>query len=175
MKRHHAFSLAGVLVAGALCWMAALPDARAQTVTQSLTDPVSGAPTQTVSTATVKMSGKVSTAAEYVSLSGSAKIESRVVWSELNTVTAPSIRLDIDLSGISGTGSVTKAKYVTGAREIARRRLVATDLLDVSFPFYVSGTNGELGSTRTGIARFSLSYDVNTGALKSATGTLTTP
>lgn len=174
MKMHAALSLPALLVAGALCWTAS-PEARAQTVTQALADPLTGAPAQTVSTATVKLSGTVGGTSEDVSLSGSAKIESRVVWSELNTVTAAAVRLDIDLSGISGTGKLTRTKYVTNAREIALRRLAATDLLDVSFPFYVSGTNGAIGSTRTGIARFSLSYDVNTGALKSASGTLTSP
>lgn len=174
MKMHNALSLLALVVAGALCWTA-LPEARAQAVTQSLTDPATGAPAQTVSTATVKMSGKVGGTSEDVSLSGSAKIESRVVWSELNTVTTAAVRLDIDLSGISGTGTLTKTKYVTNAREIALRRLSATDLVEITFPFYVSGTNGSTSATRTGVARFSLAYDVNTGALKSATGSLTSP
>jgi hypothetical protein len=107
-------------------------------------------------------------------LSGTAKIESRVVWSEISTAVPAAITLDIDLSGISGVGKTTRTKYVTNAREIALRRLSATDLVDIAFPFYVSGTGG-FPSARTGLARFSLSYDVNTGALKSVSGSLTSP
>jgi len=173
MKMHRALSLPALVVAGALCW-AAPPEARAQTVTQSLTDPQTGATVQTVTSATVKLSGTVSGAPESVSLSGTAKIESRVVWSEISTAVPAAITLDIDLSGISGVGKTTRTKYVTNAREIALRRLSATDLVDIAFPFYVSGTGG-FPSARTGLARFSLSYDVNTGALKSVSGSLTSP
>jgi len=177
MKMHRALSLPALVVAGALCW-AASPEARAQTVTQSLTDPATGATMQTVTSATAKVSGTVSGTVsgvpESVSLSGTAKIESRVVWSEIDMAVPASITLDIDLSGISGVGQTSKKKYVTNAREIALRRLSSTDLVDVTFPFYVSGTNG-FPSSRTGLARFSLSYDVNTGALKSVSGSLTSP
>jgi len=175
MKMHRVLSLPALVVAGALCW-APPPGAWAQTVTQSLTDPTTGSTVQTVTSATVTVSGTVSGEPESVSLSGKAKIESRVVWSEISTATAvpAAITLDIDLSGISGTGKSTRAKYVTNAREIALRRLSATDLVDIAFPFYVSGTGG-FPSARTGLARFSLSYDVNTGALKSVSGSLTSP
>jgi hypothetical protein len=93
---------------------------------------------------------------------------------ERNTAEPAAITLTIDLSGISGTGKSTRAKYVTNAREIALRRLTATDLVEVAFPFYVNGTNG-FPSSRTGLARFSFAYDVNTGALTSASGSLTSP
>jgi len=173
MKMHRALSLPVLVVAGALCW-AAPPEARAQTVTQSLTDAQTGTNVQTVTSATVNVSGTVSGEPESVSLSGKANLESRVVWSERNTAEPAAITLNIDLSGISGMGRSTKMKYVTNAREIALRRLSATDLVEVAFPFYVSGTDG-VSSSRTGLARFSLSYDVNTGALTSASGTLTSP
>lgn len=174
MKMHRALSLPALAVAVALCW-ASPPEARAQTVTQALTDSQTGTPVQTVTSATVNVSGTVSGAPESVSLSGKAKIESTVVWSKINTAEPAAITLNIDLSGISGTGKSTRAKYVTSAREIALRRLAATDLVDVAFPFYVSGTDGALSSARTGVARFSLLYDVNTGALTSAKGELTSP
>lgn len=174
MKMHRALSLPALVVAVALCW-AAPPDARAQTVTQSLTDPQTGSAVQTVSSATVTVKGTVSGAPESVSLSGKATIESRVVWSEINTAEPAAITLDIDLSGISGTGKSTRAKYVTNAREIALRRLSASDMVEIAFPFYVSDTDGALSAARTGLARFSLLYDVNTGALTSASGEVTSP
>lgn len=174
MKMHRALSLPALVMAGALCWVAP-PEARGQTVTQSLTDPQTGSTVQTVSSATVTVKGTVSGEPESVSLSGKAKIESRVVWSEVNTAEPAAITLDIDLSGVSGTGNSTWVKYVTSAREIALRRLSGTDLVEIAFPFYVSGTDGALSSSRTGLARFSLLYDVNTGALTSASGELTNP
>lgn len=173
MKMHRALSLPALVVAGALC-LAAPPEARAQTVTQSLTDAQTGATVQTVSSATVNVKGTVSGEPESVSLSGKVELQSRVVWSERNTAEPAAITLDIDLSGIAGTGTSTRTKYVTNAREIALRRLSATDLVEVAFPFYVSGTNG-VSSSRTGLARFSLLYDVNTGALTSASGEVTSP
>jgi hypothetical protein len=174
MKIHRALSLPAVVVAGALC-CAAPPPAWAQTAAaQTVTDPLTGLAVQTVSSATVAVSGTVSGGTESVALSGKATIESRVVWSELNTIEPAAVTLNIDLSGISGTGKTTKAKYVTTAQEIALRRLSATDLVDVSFPFYISGTGG-FPSARTGLAKFSLLYDVNTGVLKSASGSLTSP
>jgi hypothetical protein len=173
MKMHHAFSLPALVVAGALCW-AAPPHAWAQAAPQTVTDPSTGLAVQTVSSATVKISGTVSGGTESVALSGTVTIESRAVWSELNTAAPAAITLTIDLSGISGTGKSTRAKYVTNAREIALRQLSATDLVDVAFPFYVSGTGG-FPSARTGLARFSFAYDVNTGVLTSASGSLTSP
>src|SRR6266850_1441736 len=104
MKMHHAFSLPALVAAGALCW-AAPPPAWAQAAPQTLTDPSTGLAVQTVSSATVKISGTVSGGTESVAL--------------------------------SGTGG---------------------------FP-----------SARTGLARFSFAYDVNTGVLTSASGSLTSP
>jgi len=173
MKMHHALSLPALVVVAALCW-AAPPPAWAQTAPQTLTDPQTGLAVQTVSSATVKVSGTVSGGSESVALSGTVTIQSRAVWSELDTTVPAAITLDIDLSGISGTGKSTRAKYITNAREIALRRLSATDLFDVAFPFYVSGTGGS-PSARTGLARFSFAYDVNTGALTSVSGSLTSP
>jgi hypothetical protein len=173
MKMHRALSLPALVVAVAICWIAP-PPAWAQTAAQTLTDPQTGLAVQTVSSATVTVSGTVSGGTESVALSGKALIESRVVWSERNTAEPAAITLTIDLSGISGTGKSTRAKYVTNAREIALRRLTATDLVEVAFPFYVNGTNG-FPSSRTGLARFSFAYDVNTGALTSASGSLTSP
>lgn len=129
---------------------------------------------QTVSSKTVTLSGMVSGAPESVSLSGKATIVSRVVTSERNTAQAPSVTLDIDLSGISGVGQSTKTKYVTAAKEIALRTLTATDIVEITFPFYPSGTNG-VGTARTGVARFSLGFDVNKLVLSSASGTLAGP
>lgn len=173
MKMYRALSLPALVVAGAICW-AAPPAAWAQAAAQSVTDPQTGLAVQTVSSATVAVSGTVSGGTESVALSGKAQIESRAVWSELKTAEPAAVTLTIDLSGISGTGKSTRAKYVTNAREIVLRRLSATDLVEVTFPFYVSGTGG-FPSSRTGLARFSFAYDVNTGVLTSASGSLTSP
>lgn len=167
MKMHRALSFPALAVAGALC-LAAPPQASAQTVTASAME--AGVTVQTVTSATVAVSGTVSGEPESVSLSGKAKLESTVVWSEISPASA-STRVDIDLSGVSGVGKSTRLKYITDAREIAVRPLSTTDLVEFTFAFYVSDSS----LPRTGLARFSLLYDVNTGALTGVSGTLTTP
>lgn len=155
MKMHTTAPFMAALLAGALLWAA----------------PVHA---QTVSSKTVTVSGTVSGQPESVSLSGKATIESRVVASERNSAAAPSVTLNIDLSGISGVGQSTKTTYVSAAREIALRVFTATDIVEVTFPFYPSGTNG-VGTSRTAVARFSLGFDVNKYVLTSASGSLTSP
>lgn len=167
MKMHRALSVPALAVAAALCWAAA-PQVWAQTVTASAME--AGVTVRTVTSATVSVSGTVSGQPESVSLSGKVTLESTVVWSEINPASA-STRVDIDLSGVSGVGKSTKLKYVTTAREIALRPLSTTDMVEFTFPFYVNASS----SPRTGLARFSLMYDVNTGALTAVSGTLTSP
>ena len=84
MKMHRALSLTALAAAGALCWTP--PQAWAQTVTASAME--AGVTVQTVTSATVTVSGTVSGQPESVSLSGKAKLESRVVWSEITPASA---------------------------------------------------------------------------------------
>lgn len=173
MSMHRALSVLAVCVAGAV-GLAAPPGAGAQTITTetTTTDTTAAAapasvPATATSSATVSVSGTVSGLPESVSLSGRAQIASRTVWSERNTADPAAVTLDIDLSGLSGKGSSSGAKYVTAAREVSLRRLSASDLVEITFAFQrADGSSGP----RAGIATFSLLYDVNTGVLTSATG-----
>lgn len=161
MKMHRALSVLAVGAAAAVC-LAAPPRAGAQTTSAA---PI--VPATATSSATVNISGTVSGLPESVSLSGRAQISSRAVWSERNTAEPAAVTLDIDLSGLSGKGSTSGAKYVTAAREIALRRLSASDLVEITFSFQrADGSSGP----RPGIATFSLLYDVTTGVLTNATG-----
>lgn len=168
MKMHRALSVLAVFVAGAL-GVAAPPGAGAQTTVAATTADALGAPATATTNAVVAISGTVSGLPESVSLSGKATIESRVVWSERNPADPATVTLDINLSGLSGKGASSGKKYVTAAREISVRRLAATDLVEISFLFYASTTNG-LSGGRTGVATFSLAHDVNTGVLTGVSG-----
>jgi len=158
MKLNAGLSFTLALLAG-LAASAAPPDAGAQT---------------TFSTATVNVSGTVSGQPESVAFSGRVTIASRVVASERVANEAAAVMLDIDLSGLSGVGLSTRTKYVTSARELPLRRLTTTDLVEISFPFHPAGSD-PLVTSRTGVAMFSLLYDVNTGVLTAASANLSGP
>jgi hypothetical protein len=175
MKMHERMSVMALSVAGALGLVAApgspaqTTEATAESMAATTTSDAVGAPATATTSAAVAISGTVSGLPESVSLSGKATIESRVVWSERNPADPATVTLDINLSGLSGKGSSSGAKYITAAREISVRRLTATDLVEISFLFYRSGTTG-LSDGRTGVVTFSLAHDVNTGVLTGVSG-----
>jgi len=134
--------------------------------------PASAEFTTAVSSALVTMKGTVTGSPENVAFSGQAKIASKMVTDpDFNSV--PAVVLTIDLSNLTGVGSVTGNKYVTSNQEILTRRLAATDLIQINFPFIPSG--GSATSARVGVASFHLGFNVNSGILTSATGQVVTP
>ena len=82
--------------------------------------------------------------------------------------------LGFDLHNVSGTGVSTGGRYVTRSRDEMLRRLVASDVVEITFPLQPKGTNGSTAA-RAGLASFTLSFDVNTGALTGGTATVSTP
>jgi hypothetical protein len=80
--------------------------------------------------------------------------------------------LSIDLTGLSGVGSSTRTKYVITGPELVQRGVTATQLVEFTFPFAKSGAMN-LGSAQSGVASFALAFDVNTGAVTSASGNVT--
>lgn len=151
--------VASLLVLGGLAWWGGPSPAGADVIWNS---------------ALVPVTGTVNGSPESVKFSGNAKIDSRLAVDPLNTAIPPDLVLYIDLSSVSGVGSLSKKKYVITGPEIAQRTLVAADLIEVAFPFYQSGTTAS-STTRPGVASFQLSFDLNTGKVMSGTGTVAAP
>ena len=119
-------------------------------------------------TSLVRMSGLVTDPGETVSFSGDAKVNTRLAPDP--DFGAPSLLMSIDLSGISGVGRWSGARYVISGPEIVQKRLAPSYAVEITFPFARSG-----GAARTGIASFALSVNTATGAVTSASGSITTP
>jgi hypothetical protein len=142
---------------------------------------VGEAPAQTATTTTsvqrawnsslVSVRGIVSGSPESVSFSGSAKVGTRLAPDP--DFGSPSLILSIDLSGVSGVGSSSGAKYVISGPEIVQKRHAAVQDIEITFPFVKSGMTGM--SARSGVASFGLTVDLTTGAVTSASGSISTP
>jgi hypothetical protein len=121
--------------------------------------------------ALVQVRGIVSGEPESVAFSGQAQINSKLVPDP--DFGKPSLLLTIDLGSVSGVGSSTNAKYVISSQELVQRRVAASHRVEITFPFVKSGMG--MSATRTGVASFALDFDVNTGAVTSATGNVSSP
>ena len=118
-------------------------------------------------TTTIPYSGTVSGAPESVFLSGYVQIAMKVVR-DPDFGKPPIVLLSIDLSKVSGVGLKTGTRYVTsGGQELIRPR-VPTDVVEITFAFFPSGTGG-FTRARQALASFTLNYDVSTGAFASGT------
>jgi hypothetical protein len=122
------------------------------------------------STALVPVKGTVSASPESVVFTGQAKIVSRLAKDP--DFNKPRLVLTIDLSGVSGVGSSSHAKYVVTGPELVQRPLAASHTVAFTFPFAKSGS-GDL--PQTGVASFALGFDLSTGAITSASGGLASP
>lgn len=122
----------------------------------------------------VKVSGTVTGGPESVEFSGNAEVRSRLSHDPANTALAPSLTYYIDLTGVSGVGASSKKKYVITGPEIVQRPLISTDLVEIAFPFYQSGSTAS-STTRPGMASLQLSIDTATGAVTSGTGSVAAP
>src|SRR6267154_1580569 len=127
--------------------------------------------------ALIPVSGSASGQPESVRFSGQARVSSELV---LDTSTTrpphpPSVILIIDLSGVSGTGSSSEARYTVGGDGTpVFRQLASTDTVEIPFPFS-RGTSMGVSSVRSGVASFALSFDTNTGAITNGTATVAAP
>jgi len=135
--------------------------------------PASAVVSTLASAAATTVSGSVIGSPETVSFSGSVTINSNRV-SDPDFGTPDAVVLSIDLSGMKGTGSSTKATYVVSNQEVIIRRLKMGDNIVVTFPFNKNGANMSM-SPRLGAASLALSFDVTTGALTGAKVTVSNP
>jgi hypothetical protein len=175
MKPHDpmfAPALASLLAAGALALGFAAGAASTDTSVQAaIKGQVGGPAAGQTQSSTAESSALTGASTERVNFSGSVVIKANV-RDDPDFRTPPIVVLSIDLSGVSGVGATTRKKYVTTNQAIVQRRLRPTDTVDVSFPFWVSGTS-ETASGPVGKLSIALTYDVNTKALTSAVGSVT--
>ena len=177
MKNRAALLKSGVLaaavaVACAGLWVGQTP-AQETTSAATLDSSTTSSTTSTSSvqrpwnTSLVSVSGTVSGTPESVNFSGTAKIGTRVAPDP--DFGSPQLVVSIDLTTVSGVGSSTRTKYVIGGPEIVQKRLAPSYSLDLTFPFYKSGTDGTTGA-RAGAATFSFTVDGSTGTVSSPQG-----
>ena len=181
MKNHRALLKGSVLamaaaLAGGALWVGQTPaqveaTAASTSTSTSLTSAML-APSAVMmpwNTSLVAVSGIVSGTPESVSFSGTAKVATRLAPDP--DFGSPSLVMSIDLTGISGVGSSTRTKYSIGGPEIVQKRLAPSYAVDITFPFYKSGTNGT-SDARSGLATFSFNVDSATGAVSAAIGSI---
>jgi len=135
--------------------------------------PASAQTTTATTSVAVTVKGTASAPSESVSFSGQANLVAQV-GTDPNLPAAPAVVvLWVDLSGVTGVGTSSNKKYVTTDRYIVNRPLAATDLVQLSFPFYLSGGNPQAASV--GMTTFNLSYNTSTLQLTAATGSIGNP
>jgi hypothetical protein len=163
-----------VAMTAALQWWGSAPAGADTEIMTSTTTSTSTSSTTTATTtpAWVSIKGTVSGAPESVAFSGQAKLTARVV-TDPDFGAVPTVVLSIDLSGVTGVGSSTGKTYVNSNQEIVNRRLTAADMVQLTFPFYPSGTSTM--AARVGMASFNLRFDVNTLKLTAASGSIGSP
>src|SRR3989442_917643 len=126
------------------------------------------------SSVAVAIFGTVDGAPEGVYVSGVAQITSKVMKVGPKFNHPRSVMLSIDLHNVSGQGLSTGATYVITGQDEVLRQLVASDLVEITFPLYPDEPGG-FTSARAGLASFTLTFDVSTGALTGGTATVSTP
>ena len=118
-------------------------------------------------TTTIPYGGTVRGAPEPVFLVGFVQID-MVVVEDPDFGTPPVVRLNFDFSNVTGVGLKTGTKYVTSGGQELVRPLVATDVVDVTFAIFPSGTAG-FTRARPALASFTLKYNVRAETFASGT------
>jgi hypothetical protein len=122
--------------------------------------------------ALVPVRGIVSGSPESVTFSGNAVVQSRLAPDP--DFNRPRVVLSLDLSGVTGVGSQSGAKYAISGPEVTHRGVAASHTVEFTFPFK-SSISPSAATARTGVASFVLDFDVNTGAVTSASANVSTP
>src|SRR5262245_18778798 len=153
-----------LLAGGALCLLVAMVGGLPQATTAALR----------TSSVAIPISGTVDGLPESVSVSGLARITSKLVKTDAKFHHPPRVILDFDLHRVSGTGISTGTRYVSMSRDEMPRPLVASDVVEITFPLEPKVAKG-FTAARAGLASFTLSFDVHTGALTGGAATVGTP
>ena len=111
----------------------------------------------------VTSSGPV-TNVEAVNFVGTAVVTSRVVPDP--DFGNPSLIMQFDLTGVTGTGAQSGIKYVLTSQEHVVRPLASNQNIDFTFPM-ATDENAPISKVRTGSARFVMNVDLATGLITS--------
>jgi hypothetical protein len=149
----------------------AVPVAAQETADSSLLDASGATAAASTSISTVSVSGTVTGGSETVSFSGDARIKNRLAKDP--HFNSPHYVVTIDLSGVTGVGLSSRKKYSISGPEIIQKRVAEAHVIDMTFPFRQSDSTDL--SARSGAASFALGFDVTTGAVTSASGSIATP
>jgi len=137
------------------------------------TTPASAAFTATSSSLLVTVIGTVMGSPEAVDFSGQAQVASKVV-TDPDFGGQANVVLTIDLSGVTGVGRQTGAKYgFKGQPLIEIRPLVSSDAVGGTVAFDKIGSMGM--SSRLALMSSALNFDTTTRVLSGATISLATP
>jgi hypothetical protein len=120
----------------------------------------------------VPIVGTVDGQPESVALAGTIQITNMLVTDTNGS--SPKERLSMKLVGVSGAGVVTGVKYVASGEENLVRPLVASDHVEVMFPFFRATAEGPL-TARTAAASMVFNFDLLTGAITKVTASFSTP
>jgi len=110
------------------------------------------------------------TAPEAVSCTGPLKLSAIAVK---DTVMPPSVVFSFDSRSLSCVGQTSKIAYINSGQANLTRPLVANDVVETTFAYYQDVAGGYL-KAQTAVAKLSVSYDTTTGAVTSASGTIST-
>jgi hypothetical protein len=115
----------------------------------------------------------MSTGLEGVLFTGQVGVKTALVFDDTFGA-APIVIIALDLSGLSGVGSLTKAAYVTGLEPQMVRSFALTDRIDIAFPFSQSGMTNT-SQVRNGLATIALNFNSTTGAVTGGSAIISSP
>ena len=107
---------------------------------------------------------------EAVKFAGAAVVNSRLV-PDLE-FGRPSLVMQFDLTGVTGTGAQSGIKYVLTSQEHVVRPLASNQNVEFTFPM-ATDDNAPIAKVRTGSARFVMNVDPASGLLTSVTAVMT--
>ena len=107
---------------------------------------------------------------EAVNFVGAAVVTSRVVPDP--DFGNPSLIMQFDLAGVTGTGAQSGIKYVLTSQEHVVRPLASNQNVEFTFPM-ATDENAPIAKVRTGSARFVMNVDIATGLITSVNAVMT--
>lgn len=96
----------------------------------------------------------ISDAVENVKFTGQISVDGKII-DDLVFNNPQIIELVIDFRDVKGHGDKTNKQFITDAQAILHRPLRTTDVIDVTFPYYLAS---DPSVSRTAVASFELSY-----------------
>lgn len=101
---------------------------------------------------------------EHVQFTGSAVVSSRMVPDP--DFGKPSLLMQFDLTGVTGTGAKSGIRYVLTSQEHVIRPFANHQNVEFTFPM-ATDENAPISKVRVGTARFMMNVDRDTGAITS--------